>query len=159
MAANSMVQGLTEALAEAALKTVIELLQDADPFVRLNTAMYILDSLEPSQEVDEEEQFTYDGEPPILPDRDDLAELDEFDPTDERDLAARQALAAADGAMLPATPENMERVMAQLALGADVPVETHPDMPPGYRPGHSGIGSGEGKGSRGSRKRKGHGRR
>ena len=168
---------LYDAIMKAALETVVDLLKHPDPRVRLDTAMSLLqggiayDSLGGPEFDEQALEETADVH--------DMAELYEFNPgnpaeeeedLDEEALARRQALASVlgvaeldvsaipDGAMLPATEENMEAVMARLAqadLGVDAPVES---MPAGYRSGNSGVGSGENKRPRG-RSRKRHGRR
>jgi hypothetical protein len=165
---------LMEAIERAALENIVNLLRDENPLVRLEASLAILDRSAEAYEAAWDDGESEEG----ARDAADYAEIGEFDPADdqflesrddlpeeigeadEEALARRQALAAVpDTALLPATEENMERVMARLAeaeVGVDAPVEA---MPPGFKPGNSGVGSGERNPNRsGGRKRK-HGRR
>jgi hypothetical protein len=124
---------LIEAIEKAALENIVALLRDPDPMVRLETSLAILDrsSVVPDESMDEAYAFQ-------AAERDDMAELDEF--------AADMGAPAVD---VPETGEVLEAITDQASAEAEAERQlaaaqvTRDEMPAGFKPGRSMLGSGE----------------
>ena len=115
-----------EAIYKAALEEVVVLLNNRDPLVRLEAALGIIGALSAT----EEEEY-YEGED--QPDRDDMAEVDEFPGPDSGTT------------LVPATGEVLDAIQAERDLAAQQALEAQEERvpPAAERAGRSALGSGE----------------
>lgn len=171
---------MVEAGKTAAFATMIDLAQNAeDEGIRFEAAQLVLSVStpnvplpEPVPDEDGVELEDYADMPPEV--RQEIADAmgttpEEIDAkiaelfaknleADETGLEDREdATLVPAGAMVPATPENLEEVERKLAAAQAAQNNSSDEMPPGFRPGASGVGHAR-PSRKARRSKRGHGR-